>query len=266
MNLPRITNKQQEIVELLYRYRFLNRIQIQTLLHHKNRKTINVWLSDLREKQYVEWIYSDHFLEKTKPAIYYLGINGVRYLRSTGNYPVVELRKRYKESGRSEGFISRSIFLADISIELAGKTSESKRYVCQTAAEYVVPGSTFHFLTKIKAINPDIVYTRQEDGVTKVYLLELLDAPLPRYRVKRRLKVYVDFLDYGFTEWRKLSGEAKRPTVLFICPSVGELLFAKRYTRKLLEKALERKQIHIKFRTIDKVRETGLISKGWEEA
>jgi len=82
MKLPKITTKQGAILELLYRYRFLNRIQIQALMRHKNYKTINEWLKDLREKQYVTWIYSDHFLERTKPAIYYLNSNGNRYLKT----------------------------------------------------------------------------------------------------------------------------------------------------------------------------------------
>lgn len=265
MNLPTITTKQQVILELLYRYRFLDRMQIQTLMGHTDKRRVISWVKDLRDKQYVEWVYSNDFEKKTKPAIYYLGINGVRYLRSTGKYPLTELRKRYKESYRSEGFISRSIFLADISIELGRKSSESKRYVCQTAADYVQPGSEFHFVTKLKSVHPGIVYARQQDDTSKAYLLELLDATLPRERVKRRLKFYADLLDYG-KDWAEASGGLQRPTVLFVCPSVGELLFAKRRTRKLLENAPDRKNIHIKFKTVDKVRETGVISGGWEEA
>lgn len=67
MNLPKITMRQKEILDLLYKHRFLNRIQIQALLGHKDYKNVNLWLKDLREKQYVEWIYSTHFAEKTKP-------------------------------------------------------------------------------------------------------------------------------------------------------------------------------------------------------
>lgn len=75
--LPKLTKRQQAILKLLYRFRFLNRIQIQAFLGHKDPKTINLWLRDLRAKGYVEWIYSTHFAEKTKPAIYYLTLNGV---------------------------------------------------------------------------------------------------------------------------------------------------------------------------------------------
>ena len=56
--LLKITKKQQEIFILLYRFRFLNKIQIQAFLKHKNKKTINLWLQDLNEKQYLKRIYS----------------------------------------------------------------------------------------------------------------------------------------------------------------------------------------------------------------
>ena len=82
MQLPKTTTKQQDILKLLYRYRFVDRIQIQVLMGHKDKRRIGAWLKDLREKHYIEWIYSTDFAEKTKPAIYYLGINGIRLLRT----------------------------------------------------------------------------------------------------------------------------------------------------------------------------------------
>jgi hypothetical protein len=266
MKVPKATKKQEEILELLYTYRFLNRIQIQTLLHHKNRKNINVWLQDLRDKHYVEWIYSTDFTEKTKPAIYYLGINGVRYLRGTKNYPLAEIRKRYYESGRSGGFISRSVALAGISIDLDSKTDENIRYACHTAAKYVLPNSEFHFLMDTAALRPDVYYTKQLGGTSTTYLLVLLDATLPRYRVRNRLKVYAEYLDYHADEWRRLSGESERPTVLFICPTVADLLYAKRRTRKLLESSPERDDIHIKFALAEDIAKGGVTVKVWEEA
>ena len=57
-------------------------LHIQKALNHKDKRRVQAWLKDLREKHYVEWIYSTDFIEKTKPAIYYLGINGIRYLKS----------------------------------------------------------------------------------------------------------------------------------------------------------------------------------------
>ena len=48
MKLPKLTPKQQNILVLLYQYRFLNRIQIQTLMGHKDYRRINAWLADGR--------------------------------------------------------------------------------------------------------------------------------------------------------------------------------------------------------------------------
>jgi hypothetical protein len=70
MTLPTITTKQQEILKLLYRFRFVDRIQVQAFLHHKDKGRVSAWLKDLREKQYIGWIYSTDFTEKAKPAIY----------------------------------------------------------------------------------------------------------------------------------------------------------------------------------------------------
>ena len=159
--LPKLTKKQQEILRLLYSFRFLNRIQIQALLRHKDPKTINLWLRDLRAKGYVEWIYSTHFAEKTKPAVYYLALNGVRYLRTVtrkskdddGNivelptYPSEELRKRYKEPTRSQTYIDRCILIAGCAIALqkedaaneAGDAAADRS--CGAEEERILPGS-----------------------------------------------------------------------------------------------------------------------------
>lgn len=265
-NLPSITKKQQEIVRLLYTYRFLNRIQIQTLLHHKSHKTISVWLKDLRAKEYVTWIYSTDFTDKSKPAIYHLGINGVRYLRSTNAYPTNEIRNRYYEHKRSSEFITRSMLLADIAIELAQKSDKIVQFTCQTSADLALPSSAFHFLSNDCPVHPDMCYVKQSGGTKRIYLLELLDESLPRYRVRRRLKDYVDYLDYDVDDWQRLSKETERPTVLFICPSVAALIYAKRRTSKLLDNVPDRDDIHIKFATLDDIRKTGFISKIWEEA
>lgn len=58
MTLKKHTNKQTEILNLIHKYRFLNRIQIQTFLNHKNKKNINTWLNDLNEKKLIKTVGS----------------------------------------------------------------------------------------------------------------------------------------------------------------------------------------------------------------
>jgi hypothetical protein len=301
MKLPKITNKQQEIVALLYRYRFLNRIQIQALMHHKDRKTINLWLRDLREKHYVEWIYSTDFLEKTKPAIYYLGINGVRFLRQQtitsagdsdgandtdsqehGAYPVEELRKRYREHDRSESFRTHSILLADCCINLQAKTTRKLSYDCYTQADYTPPGRNYHFLSESDIITPDLCIIKNDsakrakgspdddnDAWTRTnYLLEIFDPGFPHYRIRYRLKQYATYLIDD--EWDSGDNDPP-PIILLVCPRTTDLIYAKRRTRKLLlneyydDEDEIPKDVHLRFTTIDQLNNRGITANIWEE-
>lgn len=313
--LPKLTKKQQEILRLLYGFRFLNRIQIQAFLGHKDPKTINLWLRDLRAKGCVEWIYSTHFAEKTKPAIYYLGLNGVRHLRTltrkskdddgkvvvTPAYPPEELRKRYKEPTRSQTFIDRCMLIADYCLALERenkllaeastdkpdssdnhKTNHKKlRYYYQTEAAYLLERSYYHFVLDIddELIRPNLIFCQdrlnkdgKEEKTLESYMLEIFDATLPRYRMKRRLSDYVKFLDDEGDDWKEQTNTNKLPVILIVCPRMSDLIYAKRRTRKLIADAwyweaddVERPRM--RFTTLEKIREHGMLDAGiWEQA
>jgi hypothetical protein len=289
MNLPKITTKQKQILRLLYRYRFLNRIQIQNLMRHKDYKTINLWLKDLREKHYVEWIYSTHFAEKTKPAIYYLGLNGIRHLKqltTTGDednetpiYALEELRKRYRESTRSQTYIDRCVLLADFCIALRQQSTQTTGYYYQTEADYLLENSYYHFIFDSELTHPHLCFCKdkydkdgKQEATLESYLLEVFDPTLPRYRMKKRLDDYVKYLDDKDYEWKEQTGTEKLPILLFVCPRTSDLIYAKRRTRKLVADAWEYKdddeqRPHIRFTTVDKLRQFGLLAKdAWEQA
>lgn len=295
MNLPKLTKKQQEILKLLYRFRFLNRIQIQAFLGHKDPKTINLWLRDLREKQYVEWIYSTHFAEKTKPATYYLGLNGVRYLRTLtmtdndGNVqpaaPPEELRKRYKEPIRSQTFIDRCLLTADCVLTLKQENVKNKaqdkrlRYYRQTEADYLRDNSYYHFILESELIRPSLIFCQdkydskdKEQETLESYVLEIFDPTMPRYRIKKRLDNYVKFLDDEDYTWKEETDTEKLPIILLVCPRTSDLIYAKRRTRGLIANAWEYKdddeeRPKIRFTTVDKLKQSGVLAKEiWEEA
>ena len=286
--LPKITKKQQAILILLYRFRFLNRIQIQAFLGHKDPKTINLWLRDMRAKGYVEWIYSTHFAEKTKPAIYYLGLNGVRYLRqlTTSNedgeqlptYPPEELRKRYKEPSRSQTYIDRCILIADCCASLRQQNTDILHYFYQTEADYLLENSYYHFVLDSELIQPSLIFCKDkldnkgiEEETLESYILEVFDPTLPRYRMKKRLGDYVKYLDDEDLTWKEQTDTEKLPVLLFVCPRTTDLIYAKRRTRKLIADVWEWKdedeeRPQVRFTTVEKLKQHGLLSKIWEEA
>ncbi len=254
--LPSITTKQQEILTLIYKYRFLNRTQIQALLKHKDKRRIISWLKDLRDKQYVDWRYdATNFIAKSQPAIYYLSINGIRYLRETGECPNEELRKRYKEPGRTQVFIDRCLLIADCCIALQAKSTSELKYICVLPADYVDPDSSQHFLNELK---PHLFFTKRHDGGTINYALEDFELTLPRYQLRQRIKDYVNYID----AWDEESGPA--PIALFICATTADLLYVKRRTKKQIEES-GNDEIVIRVATLEKVRATGVASAIWED-
>lgn len=295
--LAKITKKQQAILKLLYRFRFLNRIQIQALMGHKDPKTINLWLRDLRAKGYVEWIYSTHFAEKTKPAVYYLALNGVRHLRTLtrsvkdgGNitivptYPPEELRKRYKEPTRSQTYIDCCILIADfcITLEQANTKNESEgkklRFYYQTEADYLLESSYYHFVLDSELIQPSLLFCKDrlddegKETTLESYILEVFDPTLPRYRIKKRLGDYVNYLDEEDATWQEQTDTKKPPILLFVCPRTSDLIYAKRKTRKLIADSWEWKdedeaRPRIGFTTAEKLKQSDVFNgEIWEEA
>jgi len=271
--LPHITTKQQEILKLLYRYRFLNRIQIQAFLHHKDKGLSSKWLKDLKEKQYIAWIYNaDDFAEKTKPAVYYLDLNGIRFLRNLDDHPEEELRKRYNESSRKQAFIDRCLLLADGCISMDARTDDADNgmtYEYSLEADYLGPDNEYHFFVENEFIHPQLCYLKTEededDIVEMHYLLEIFDATTPRYMVRKKLKDYVAFLDSG--DWEEGTAGAELPIILVACPTLAELIYAKRYTRKQLED-IERddnEDFCIRFTTVEQIKAHGMTGGIWED-
>lgn len=275
--LPKISRRQKEILDRLYEYRFLNRIQIQALFGHKDAKNTNLWLKDLREKRYIEWIYSTHFAEKTKPAIYYLGINGIRHFRQIGTHKE-HILKYYRESGRSQAFIDRCILLADACITFKQANREftvdrkAKKddiwFTYETEAEFTEAGH-YEFLNDTD-IHPNLCYTKfgyddeWEEVVVASYTVEVFDPTVPRHSMRKRLKDYVKFLDGE--EWQDEMEEDELPIALFICPTKADMIYCKRATKKLLEDAWDAEKIHMRFATTESVKTQGFRARIWEEA
>lgn len=275
-SLPDITKSQQDILKLLYRHRFLDRIQIQAFLKHKDKGRSNRWLKDLKEKQYIEQSYdANDFVGKTKPAIYNLGINGIRYLRTLDQYPQLELRKRYNESSRRQLFIDRCMLLADCCLNMEARNNDASglTYTYALEADYANDDNGYHFLTDSEFVHPHLCYAKAKGNgsgstITR-NLLEVIDATLPRYSVKKRLKNYVSFLNSY--EWEEETKYTVLPVILIVCPTKANLIYAKRTTRQALADLFGDADsvpddIHIRFTTVEKVKELGVTGKVWEEA
>lgn len=246
---------------------------MQTLMHHTDKRRMSAWLKDLREKQFIEWIYkAGDPIEGTKPAIYYLGLNGIRFLRQTEDYPAEELSKRYRESARQQDFIKRSLLLADCGLHLETRNEGDDNAVYEYALEtdYANPDNDFSFLQESELVHPQLCFTKEQDindeAISKTHFVEFFDASTPRYMVQKRLKGYVEYLQSD--EWEQAKGDEELPIILIACPTLAELIYAKRYTKQKLMDAYNDEipqELKIWFAPIEKIKAQGMTAVIWED-
>lgn len=257
MTLPKITNKQTEILSLIYQYRFLNRTQIQQLLNHKDPKTVNTWLKDLNEKQYLNRKYSTSIGANTKPAIYYAGMNAIRYYKTLDlNHSY--LKKLYRDNERSQSFIDEQIFIGDIRLDLMAITSKGQiNYSFETAAG-VTSNPLYNFM---EDLSPQLIFTKKTKGETKQYILVALNSTMPKYMVKKKIKKYFEL--FFTNEWEEQTGQPF-PTILFACETKALMIFAKKSAKYLRDDYQDPNDLELWFGMNEDISEFGISAEIWE--
>jgi hypothetical protein len=220
----KLTKRQQDILMLVYKFRFLDRTHVQALLGHKDKKTINMWLRDLKERNYLEWSYSKKFIENTKPAVYYSSLGAIRYLKTREDVNENILRSLYRDGTRSQDFRSRKLIAA----EIAAWASQRGGYEFLTPPSYLVGGNQANFLTNHR-VEPDLILVRQK---TRGYLVLILGYSWPRWRVMTALRAYIDL--YLSNAWEDKMG-LSFPKIVVVGRSRGQMGEVRRHVKRLLE-------------------------------
>jgi hypothetical protein len=172
MTLSKLTHQQQEIIRQQYKYRFLNSTQIQKFLNHKSKGKINDWLPDLVKKEYLQRIYDPStFSGKNHPAVFYLGINGIRWLKNQDGYDPIVLQKLYRDKNRSDTFISTCQLVADMCLDLKNQTTDKLSFEWATENEYTSSKSLFYFSGMLSELHPPFIFKRNKNNKTSYYVL-----------------------------------------------------------------------------------------------
>lgn len=214
----KITKKQLEILKLLYKFRFLDRSQIQSLLHHQTPRRIKAWCKDLTDKKCTGRHYSKKLKENTKPAIYYLASKSIKILKLDDEK---HLRRIYKEHLLSKRMIKHCLRLADIYIQLLSKFD------------------SFCFYTKTELLDLDYLpekkpdaYVSIKDKTTKRYFLEIIDKDTPRFVWRSLVKKYIDY--YQDNLWQRTT-KKPFPKIFLICMDKK----AKNYLAKFIKRIMD---------------------------
>lgn len=248
-----ITPKQLQILNLIYRFRFLNRTQLQTLLNHKDTKRINTWLKDLTNKNILGRIYSTKLKENTKPAIYYLATKSRKILLDQEDINNKILNRAYRDKNASQKLTDHCIFLADIYLLLQTDSHKNNQEL--------------NFYTKTNLLDhnylpynrPDAYISLKDKKQTKRYFLEIIDQGTPRFMLRKKISQYIEYFDEGTWENRTLH---KNPSLLFICPNQNIYNFLTKHIAQVLEEETSDLQFFLSLKS--EIQEAGLTSNTWQ--
>jgi hypothetical protein len=228
--MEQTTPKQLNILLLLYRFRFLNRIQIQKLLNHKDPRRINAWLKDLTTRNIIGRKYSTKLLANTKPAVYYLATKSRAILLTQPDINEKLLKRVYREKTRSDKLINHCLLVADLYFLLNNQSQTNK--------------TKLHFYTKADLVShyylpykrPDAYIAIESRRQTKRYFLEIIDEGTPRFMIRSKINQYIEYFQANTWEDRT---DHPNPKLLFVCPNELTKIFLNKYILQMQEEEPE---------------------------
>ncbi len=274
--LPPITKRQEEIVTHIFRFRFINRIQLQRYFKHKDARRINTWLRDLVEKKYLGRIYSHKLLENTKPAIYYLMNNGIIWIRYNvgeqipinNELDIKYLKKFYQDRKASKTFVEHCTFIFELYLQLKAADIEDKiTYDTQTKTERWITEQmycTHEDFYERKEYIPDLFVEKTLNPLNKhitssTYFIELFDQHVPMYAIKYRISRYIKLKESE--KWKIYEGlDRSFPHILLIFPHQQKINMMSHEMNNLLTRSFASEGLTILVTTYKKAMEQGIIS------
>ncbi len=243
ITLPPLTNKQKEIPPLIYRFRYINRLQFQKLTNELHRPNMATRLKYLEDTKYLKNLYTKEQKTIYIPANYCLGNIGINYLKTLG-YDPSSLKKYYSDHTRKPSFINRCLFIVDVYLTLLSDSKNSKyKFEFYTQADFIPTGP-------MKELMQDFGYVYETRNKVISYTGEIFDTLMSDGAVRFRVKRYFEF----FAE------EKVESHIIFICPTDHIYKIVSKQTRRLLEAELTEDNIHFSITTIERMR-TGDIGE-----
>jgi hypothetical protein len=212
-------------------------------------------LNDLAEKQYINPIKPKAFTDHSKPTIYYLATNGIRFIKRHTNQTPQSLQKLYREHERSDAFIRRCLLLADMYLNLRDQTTETTKYAMYVPGQYPVAALS----QELVSLTPHGYVIRKQGDMIDQYFLETFDD-VPLSALRQQLKRYVTFFD---TEGWLLPTTMPYPTTLLLICMTPKVVNTVTRLAKKLSKNHVGTQLSLMLTTVEKIKEGGMTADIW---
>lgn len=194
-----LKQRQTDILLLLYRFRYLTRPQIQTLLGYKNHRQTIELLNELTASNCVRRYYQREL--SVVPAVYSLGKSSRTILKRLGQSPS-ELKRIRWEKNYTSAFRDKCVLVADIYLDLMKQTGGVLRFWTKAdlngVESLIKPAPDAYFIIK-----------------SKRYFLDVFTAA-PNKALRNRVKKYASYFADG--EWKE-EASTTFPKVIILCPN-----------------------------------------------
>ena len=204
-----LSEHQVGLLKLIFKFRFVS-VDLLAEKLGKERSTVYENLFILSEQGYISKQYNSSYRLLHRPAIYCLASKGIRYLLQNSQLSQSALRNMYKNKSISEEHINHCLLTFKVCLALNRQTNELNIYSKFELSSYD------WFIRPL----PDLYIHSKQD----TYLLDIFDANLPFFVMRRRLRAHQDFSEQ---EWNE-DELGPYPNLLLVVPN-------DRVARRLLE-------------------------------
>jgi hypothetical protein len=252
---PPCTLKQKEMVNYLYRFRFLHTLHFQKLLNHKLPTRIQDWLKDLKDKGYIGTNYKrETFEQGNKPAIYFLKPKARSILENEEDFGIDVFNARiYKERKRGEKFVNHKLFVADMYLFFLEKKEKGEDIQFFTETDLI----GYEYFPETELCAYIAAKTKRK---TRRYFLNIFDPYTPAFVYRKRVKEYLAYAEEG--GWKVNTNNEPLPLILFVCHSENMRKHTYNYAKAKLEKTFE--DVSIFLTTQEAIRKPGDKNNIWQ--
>ncbi len=221
----KLNNYQKEIIDALYKFRFVNSDLLTTYLSSSSRRIINSRLKILLDHDYIGRLYDSSYKLSGKSAIYYLRPKSITYLKTIDNINNKVLIASYKDKSAKESIINHYQDVLTVYLKLANLYPKFKIYSKSSIRDLMDNA-------------PDMMLTKNK---TTTYLLDYYQDDITYRNLIVKIRRFIDYAD-------DLDQENLNPIILIICQSTS---LQKKVTR-LIKRELNNSYVYLTFLIITK--------------
>ena len=213
--LKRLTRQQLELVELVYKFRFVTSKLVSEKYGRSSKAVMHRRLQLLTEKEILGMHYDGHMRLRGEPASYYLLQDGIAALKAQSDPELVSrrtLQATYKDRTAKKTFIYDSLVIFQLYNRYRGLYGEAISFSTKS-------NMTFTVFDYFPDPLPDGFIRLDQSDTTQYFFLEYVDSRITAIGMYKLVKKYADY----FEDDKWSSRRSGSPIMLLVCETESVL-------------------------------------------